>query len=78
MFRKISVAALLCMALSGTALVIAQKVAKDLDDAHCGKLSELRCFLSRTRTATQIIARSFMPGFLGGVPTYLISSSARR
>jgi hypothetical protein len=33
MFRKISVAALLCMALSGTALVIAQKVAKDLDDA---------------------------------------------
>ncbi len=34
MFRKISVAAtLLCMALSGTALVIAQKVAKDLEDA---------------------------------------------
>jgi len=32
MFRKISVAALLCMALSGTALVIAQKVAKDLED----------------------------------------------
>jgi hypothetical protein len=33
MFRKISVAALLCVALSATALVIAQKVAKDLDDA---------------------------------------------
>lgn len=33
MFRKISVAALLCVALSGTALVMAQKVAKDLDDA---------------------------------------------
>jgi hypothetical protein len=33
MFRKISAAALLCMALSGTALVIAQKVAKDLEDA---------------------------------------------
>jgi hypothetical protein len=33
MFRKISVAALLCMALSSTALVIAQKVAKELDDA---------------------------------------------
>ena len=34
MFRKISVAAtLLCMALSGSALVIAQKVAKDLEDA---------------------------------------------
>jgi hypothetical protein len=33
MFRKICIAALLCMALSGTALVIAQKVAKDLDDA---------------------------------------------
>ena len=32
MFRKISVAALLCMTLSGTALVIAQKVAKDLED----------------------------------------------
>jgi hypothetical protein len=33
MFRKVSAAALVCMALSGTALVIAQKVAKDLDDA---------------------------------------------
>ncbi len=33
MFRKISVAALLCVALSATALVMAQKVAKDLDDA---------------------------------------------
>jgi hypothetical protein len=33
MFRKISVVALLCVALSGTALVVAQKVAKDLDDA---------------------------------------------
>ncbi len=33
MLRKISVAALLSMALSGTALVIAQKIAKDLDDA---------------------------------------------
>src|SRR5712692_2222346 len=33
MFRKISTAALLSIALSGTALVIAQKVAKDLDDA---------------------------------------------
>jgi hypothetical protein len=33
MFRKISTAALLCIALSGTALVIAQKVAKDLNDA---------------------------------------------
>ena len=33
MFRKISLAALLCMAMSGTALVIAQKVAKDLDEA---------------------------------------------
>ena len=33
MFRKISTAALLCMALSATALVMAQKVAKDLDDA---------------------------------------------
>ncbi len=33
MFRKISTAALLCLALSGTALVIPQKVAKDLDDA---------------------------------------------
>jgi len=32
MFRKISIAALLC-ALSATALVMAQKVAKDLDDA---------------------------------------------
>src|SRR5258708_3080453 len=33
MFRKISVAAFLCVALSATALVRAQKVAKDLDDA---------------------------------------------
>jgi hypothetical protein len=33
MFRKIWIAALLCIAMSGTALVIAQKVAKDLDDA---------------------------------------------
>ena len=33
MFRKISAAALLCMAVSGTALVMAQKVAKDLDAA---------------------------------------------
>ena len=33
MFRKTSIAAMLCMALSGTALVIAQKIAKDLDDA---------------------------------------------
>src|SRR5216684_1595654 len=33
MFRKISVAALLCVALSATALVMAQKVAKELDDA---------------------------------------------
>ena len=33
MFRKISTAALLCMALSVTALVMAQKVARDLDDA---------------------------------------------
>src|SRR5450759_4710414 len=33
MFRKISVVALLCVALSGTALIVAQKVAKDLDDA---------------------------------------------
>ena len=33
MFRKISIAALLCMALSATALVMAQKIAKDLDDA---------------------------------------------
>jgi hypothetical protein len=33
MFRKISVVTLLCMALSGSASVIAQKVAKDLDDA---------------------------------------------
>jgi hypothetical protein len=33
MFTRISTAALLCMALAGTALVIAQKVAKDLDDA---------------------------------------------
>ena len=31
MFRKLSIAALICMALSG--FVIAQKVAKDLDDA---------------------------------------------
>jgi hypothetical protein len=31
MFRKLSIAALLCMAMSG--LVIAQKVAKDLEDA---------------------------------------------
>jgi hypothetical protein len=33
MFRKISTAALLCMALSAPALVLAQKIAKDLDDA---------------------------------------------
>ena len=33
MFRKISTAALLCMVLSATALVMAQKIAKDLDDA---------------------------------------------
>jgi hypothetical protein len=33
MFRKISTAALLCLVLSATALVMAQKVAKDLDDA---------------------------------------------
>jgi len=33
MFRKISTAALLCVALSATALVMAQKVARDLDDA---------------------------------------------
>ncbi len=33
MFRKTSIAAMLCMALSGTALIIAQKIAKDLDDA---------------------------------------------
>jgi len=33
MFRKVSAAALLCMALSVTAFVIPQKVAKDLDDA---------------------------------------------
>src|ERR1700694_3773862 len=33
MFRKISTAALLLIALSATALVMAQKVAKDLDDA---------------------------------------------
>ena len=33
MFPKISTAALLCIALSATALVMAQKVAKDLDDA---------------------------------------------
>lgn len=33
MFRKLSTAALLCMALSAPALVIAQKVAKDRDDA---------------------------------------------
>ncbi len=33
MFKRISIAALLCMALSAPALVIAQKVAKDLDDA---------------------------------------------
>ena len=33
MFQKISTAALLCMALSATALVMAQKVGKDLDDA---------------------------------------------
>ncbi len=33
MFRKTSIAAMLCMALSGTGLVIAQKIAKDLDDA---------------------------------------------
>src|SRR5260370_32968260 len=33
MFRKISVGALLCVALSATALVMAQKVAKDLEDA---------------------------------------------
>jgi len=33
MFKRISIAALLCMALSAPALVIAQKIAKDLDDA---------------------------------------------
>jgi len=33
MFRKISTAALLWLALSATALVMAQKVTKDLDDA---------------------------------------------
>jgi hypothetical protein len=33
MFRKISTAVLLCMALTATAMVMAQKVAKDLDDA---------------------------------------------
>ena len=33
MFKRISTAALLCLALSAPALVIAQKVAKDLDDA---------------------------------------------
>ena len=33
MLRKISTAALLCMALSAAASVMAQKVAKDLDDA---------------------------------------------
>ena len=33
MFRKLSTAALLCITLSATALVIAQKVAKDLEDA---------------------------------------------
>ena len=33
MFRKISTAVLLCMALSATAVVVAQKIAKDLDDA---------------------------------------------
>src|SRR5438552_14869910 len=33
MFRKVSTAALLCVALSVTTLVMAQKVAKDLDDA---------------------------------------------
>ena len=33
MFRKISTAALLCIALTATAMVMAQKVAKDLDDA---------------------------------------------
>jgi hypothetical protein len=33
MFRKISTAVLLAMALSATAVVMAQKVAKDLDDA---------------------------------------------
>jgi hypothetical protein len=32
MFRKVSAAMLLCMALSGAALVIPQKVAKDLED----------------------------------------------
>jgi hypothetical protein len=33
MFRKISIAGLLCIALSGSALVVGQKVAKDLEDA---------------------------------------------
>src|SRR5438094_6093117 len=33
MFKRIVTAAMLCVALSATALVMAQKVAKDLDDA---------------------------------------------
>ncbi|HEY3025462.1 MAG TPA: hypothetical protein VGJ55_04835 [Pyrinomonadaceae bacterium] len=33
MFRKISIAALLCMVVFGAAVVMAQKISKDLDDA---------------------------------------------
>lgn len=33
MLKRISIAALFCMTLSATGLVIAQKIAKDLDDA---------------------------------------------
>ena len=33
MFKRISIAALLCMLVFGAAVVMAQKISKDLDDA---------------------------------------------